>query len=76
MDRRSSQYLYNTVDCNISASSGEGFCIPILQGMACELPMIGPRFSSFVELVEKEVKGENGETIGSRGILSKKDMNN
>ena len=43
--------LFNTFDCNVSASSGEGFGLPTLESIACGIPNIGPNFSSFVELI-------------------------
>lgn len=46
--------LYNTFDINVSASSSEGFSLPVLEGMACGIPMIAPACSSFVELVGSE----------------------
>lgn len=62
--------LYNTFDCDISASSGEGFGIPTLESMACGIPQIGPRSSSFPELVEESITVDN-QKIGPRGILAK-----
>lgn len=56
--------LYNTSDCHLSASSGEGFGIGTLESMACGIPTIGPRNTSFIELIE-----EKSEEIGPRGIL-------
>lgn len=43
--------LYNTFDCYVSASSGEGWGIPTVEAMACGIPIIAPRASSFNELV-------------------------
>lgn len=61
--------LYNTFDCNSSASSGEGYGLPTLESMACKIPQIGPRASSFVELIEEDDERD----IGPRGILAKGD---
>lgn len=58
--------LYNTADVNVSASSSEGFCLPVLEGFATGLPMIAPACSSFVELIgDGEKDPEN-----SRGLLA------
>ena len=43
--------LFNTFDCNVSTSSGEGFGLPTLESMACGVPNIGSNFSSFIELI-------------------------
>lgn len=59
--------MYNSIDVNISCSGAEGFGLPVLESMAVGIPQIGPRFSSFKELI-----GENGnETIGERGLFGK-----
>lgn len=62
--------LYNTFNCCISASSGEGFGLPTLESMACGIPQIGPRSSAFIELVDENITSNNKE-IGPRGILAK-----
>lgn len=49
--------LYNIADVNVSASSGEGWGLPILEGMATGLPMIGPNCSSFTELINAPDRG-------------------
>ena len=56
--------LYNSSSCYLSASSGEGFGIGTLESMSCGIPTIGPRNTSFIELIE-----EKSEEIGPRGIL-------
>jgi len=43
--------LYNACDAFVTASSGEGFCLPILEAEACGLPCIAPDFSAMSELV-------------------------
>lgn len=55
--------LYNIFDCNVSASSGEGFGLPILESMACGVPQIGTNISSFPELL--------GDSEEGRGLLVK-----
>ncbi len=55
--------LYNSCDCHLSASSGEGYGISTNESMACGIPTVGPRNTSFIELIEE--KNE----IGPRGIL-------
>lgn len=59
--------MYNNIDVNISCSGAEGFGLPVLESMAVGVPQIGPRFSSFKELI-----GENGDDIvGERGLFGK-----
>lgn len=62
--------MYNSGDINISCSGAEGFGLPTLESMAVGKPQIGPRFSSFIELIG--LIGENGnECVGERGLLAK-----
>jgi glycosyltransferase involved in cell wall biosynthesis len=46
--------LYNLADVNVTASSSEGHCLPVLEGMSTGLPMIAPDNSSFSELIGTE----------------------
>ena len=57
--------LYNTFDINISASSSEGFCLPVLEGFASGIPMIAPNCSSFTELI-----GNDKDDSNNRGLLA------
>lgn len=59
--------LFNTFDCNVSASSGEGFGLPTLESIACGIPNIGPNFSSFIELINNDSSDNNK----PRGLLAK-----
>lgn len=68
--------LYNIADCHVSASSGEGFCMPVLESMACGKPQIATNFTSFPELIGEEIiidniNGIDNEKIGPRGLLVK-----
>jgi glycosyltransferase involved in cell wall biosynthesis len=56
--------LYNTFGCYCSASSGEGFGLPTLEAMACGIPVVGPRSSAFMELIDDICPG-----MGPRGLL-------
>ncbi len=44
--------LYNVTDVYVSLSVAEGFGYPILEAMSCGTPVIAPRNSSHVELIE------------------------
>jgi glycosyltransferase involved in cell wall biosynthesis len=69
--------LYNSCNCLLSASSGEGYCLPLNEAMACGLPIVGPRNSSFIELIGENINynnmGKGGVAgvagIGPRGLL-------
>lgn len=52
--------LFNTFDINTSASSSEGFGLPILESMACGKLNIGPNCSSFTELIGEDPKTRRG----------------
>lgn len=58
--------LYNLSDCQVSATSSEGFGLPILEGFATGLPMIAPDCTSLMELV-----GRKEENRIERGLLAK-----
>ena len=60
--------LYNLADVNVSASSSEGFGLPILESMACGVPNIGPDCSSFTELIGNE---NDTDLSKNRGLLAK-----
>ncbi len=57
--------LYNTFDVNVSASSSEGYGLPILESMVCGKPNIGPDCSSFTELI-----GNDKDKNKNRGLLA------
>jgi GT2 family glycosyltransferase len=43
--------LYRSADCLVHCSRGEGFGMPVLEAMACGLPVIATRWSSMVDFV-------------------------
>lgn len=62
--------FYNTIDINVSCSSGESFCLPCLESMAVGKAQIAPKFSSFIELIGI---GNNNGGEGERGLLARLD---
>jgi len=55
--------LYNLADVSVSATSSEGFGLPIIESMSCGIPQIAPDCTSLTELIDnKEDK---------RGLLAK-----
>jgi glycosyltransferase involved in cell wall biosynthesis len=42
----------NGVDCIVQAGFGEGFCLPIIEGFACGVPVVGSRHTAFTELID------------------------
>jgi glycosyltransferase involved in cell wall biosynthesis len=47
--------LYNSVDCGISTTTGEGFGLQWLEFMACNKPVIMPNNTAMAELITKDV---------------------
>jgi len=43
--------IYNVMDCFFLSTSGEGFGIPIIEAMACEVPIIATNYTTTPELV-------------------------
>jgi len=56
--------LYNMADCFVIATKGESFCLPILEAMACGLPVIMPDNTVANELVKEN---NTGLVAGIRG---------
>jgi glycosyltransferase involved in cell wall biosynthesis len=49
--------FYNTCDVYVTSSLHEGFCVPVIEAMACGTPVVGTRASALPE------------TIGSAGLI-------
>ncbi|MFH0770647.1 MAG: glycosyltransferase family 1 protein [Candidatus Peregrinibacteria bacterium] len=45
--------LYSAARAFVTASLYEGFCLPILEALACDCPVIAPALSAIPEIVEK-----------------------
>jgi len=43
--------IYGMMDCLVHATMGEGFCLPVLEAMACGIPVIASKNSSLPEVV-------------------------
>ena len=43
--------VYNIMDCMFLSTSGEGFGIPIIESMACEVPVVATDYTTTPELV-------------------------
>ena len=64
--------LYNLADCFVSASMGESFGLPLLEAMACGIPVIFPNHSTGPQLVGEPKTGlladlmkmKNGQEFG------------
>jgi len=57
-DEKEMAQIYNTLDCHLLLTSGEGFGLPILESMACGVPQIGSNNTAVPEV------------IGSGGLLA------
>src|SRR3990167_6790815 len=49
--------IYNLFDCFLLSTSGEGFGIPIIEAMACEVPVIATSYTTTPELIEETKSG-------------------
>jgi glycosyltransferase involved in cell wall biosynthesis len=49
--------VYNMMDCFFLSTSGEGFGIPIIEAMACEIPVVATDYTTTQELVKNNGAG-------------------
>ncbi len=49
--------LYNMADVFVIASRGESFCIPVLESMACGIPIVATDCTALTELVQESSAG-------------------
>jgi len=45
--------VYNVMDCFLLTTSGEGFGVPIIEAMSCEIPVVATNYTTTPELVLK-----------------------
>lgn len=60
--------IYNLMDCFLLTTSGEGFGIPIIEAMACEIPVVATRYTTTEELVEDNKAGYGISLAGCESI--------
>lgn len=51
------KFFYNAIDVFVSATAGEGFCIPLAEAMACKKPVIITKCPNVTEIV---INGRTG----------------
>lgn len=49
--------VYNMIDCYVQPTRGEGFGVPVLEALACGVPVIATDCTSMTELVHDTVNG-------------------
>ena len=59
--------LYNLADCFVSASMGESFGLPLLESMACGVPVIFPNHSTGPQLVGEPKTGLLADLMKMKG---------
>jgi len=57
--------VYNLFDIYLSSTSGEGFGVPIVEAMSCEIPIVMPSYTTGDELVRHHKCGEVVRMSGS-----------
>ncbi len=64
--------LYNVSNVHVTASSSEGFGLPILESMACGIPQVTPDCTSMTELVGNNQSEQRGllAKIGDSDLIS------
>lgn len=73
--------IYNLMDVFFLGTSGEGFGVPIIEAMSCEIPVLATDYTTTWELVERNEAGESiareAELLGNwnvgRAMMSIKD---
>jgi len=57
--------VYNLMDCFLLSTSGEGFGIPIIEAMSCEIPIIATNYTTTPELVLENQAGLGIKLVGT-----------
>lgn len=57
--------IYNVMDIFFMSTSGEGFGIPIIEAMACEIPVVCTSYTTTAELVEHQEAGYGVKLVGT-----------
>lgn len=62
VDNHAMRHIYNQCDAYVTPTMGEGFCLPILESMACGLPVIAPTWGG-----QKEYYYDFSDDLGLQG---------
>lgn len=60
--------VYNLIDCFTLSTSGEGFGVPIIEAMSCEIPVVMPSYTTGDELVRHHNSGYVAKLIESEDV--------
>lgn len=63
--------VYNLMDCFYLSTSGEGFGIPIIEAMSCEVPVVATDYTTTPELVKENNAGFGAKLVGTEEISVK-----
>ena len=61
--------VYNLMDVFFLSTSGEGFCIPIIEAMGCGIPQVVTNYTTTYELLQEEI--QTGLPVNLVGTLEK-----
>lgn len=60
--------VYNVMDCFYLSTSGEGFGIPLVESMACEVPVVCTDYTTTPELVTAHKSGFGAKLVGTEEL--------
>jgi glycosyltransferase involved in cell wall biosynthesis len=63
--------VYNLMDCFFLSTSGEGFGIPIIEAMACQVPVVATDYTTTPELVKENGAGFGAKLVGVEEVSVK-----
>jgi glycosyltransferase involved in cell wall biosynthesis len=67
--------VYNLMDVFYLSTSGEGFGIPIIEAMACEVPVVATDYTTTPELVKENNAGYGAKLVGTEDVGVKEFFN-
>jgi len=60
--------VYNLMDCFFLSTSGEGFGIPLIEAMACQIPVVATNYTTTPEIVVNNNAGYGAKLAGTEDI--------
>lgn len=64
-DYKDMNEVYNVMDCFLLTTSGEGFGIPIIEAMSCQIPILATNYTTTKELVIDNNAGIGIDLVGT-----------